>query len=65
MSEAFGNIILTLIYVRPLNEGQFPKLRHFEVGNFGQNISLLTAIMSIFWPLRGDRALFLMVLVHR
>ena len=30
----------TLIYVRPLNEWQIPKCRHFEVGNFDQEMTL-------------------------
>ena len=29
----------TPIYVRPLNEWQIPKLRHFEVGNFGPKMT--------------------------
>ena len=41
----------TLVYVRPLNELQIPKLRHYEVGNFGPKIRLFSAKMSILPPL--------------
>ena len=35
----------TLIYVRPLNEWQILKLGHFEVGKFGQELALFSAIL--------------------
>ena len=47
----------TLIYVRVLDKWQIPKLRHIDVGNFGPKMTLFSAIMSIFSPLRGDRLL--------
>ena len=34
--------LLTLIYVRPLNVWQHPKLRHFEVENCGPKMTLFS-----------------------